>query len=165
MYNRANKVDVMDNELIERKRTKIASKKATLEKKELLLKALEGKLKTKKLIRLGNLVSKAGLENIDQSALFGALLEICDKMKDTNTYETWKQRGSEVLAIDKDINPQRLIITFVTEISPDIKKVLRDNRFRWNAFRREWHALGKKEAIETLLNAHNLEYHVEIVTD
>lgn len=128
----------------------LAKKKSRLNQKEKILKDKERKHRTRKLIELGGLISKAELEHLNEATLLGALLEIKEKLSN-ESINSWTLKGEKALQNDREINFQPLIISFETEPTLDIKNMLRENRFRWNAFRKEWYGHGKKDQMDQLL--------------
>ena len=153
----------MENEKILDRKKKIALKKARLERKEKSLMEMERKLRIRKLIELGSLVSKAGIEEMDIDTLFGSFLEIKEKSTNENVLKAWNEKGSQAFTFNKKNRLQRLIISFREDPPQETKNVLRDMRFRWYAFRREWYGIGKKEEIDQLLG--NVNANVEILKD
>ncbi len=71
--------------------------------------------RTRQLIELGGLIVKAGLVELtrdDRAALYGALLEIADVLKDPkgpNTLAIWRRRGRRAFgaeAVSRDRAPE-----------------------------------------------------------
>lgn len=153
----------MENEKILDRKKKIALKKARLERKEKSLMEMERKLRIRKLIELGSLVSKAGIEWMDIDTLFGAFLEIKEKSTNENVLKAWNEKGSQAFIFDQKNQSQRLIISFREDPPQETKNALRDMRFRWYAFRREWYGIGKKEEIEKILS--NDQANIEIAKE
>ncbi|MCB1106600.1 MAG: conjugal transfer protein TraD, partial [Chlamydiia bacterium] len=106
------------------------------------------KVRTRRLIELGGLVSKAGVEGLNNNALLGALLEIEGKMKEESTVKKWKDKGAAAFERDKAQNGEPLIVSFDAEPPREAKDKLRDLGLRWNRFRREWQGYAKKETLE-----------------
>lgn len=147
-------------ELIEKKE-KLAQKKAILEKREKLLKEKERKIRIKKLIRLGALVSKAGISDLSENVLFGALLELKEEVKNLSTLNRWEKNGAQAFEADMKNNPQQLVISFKQE-NPEAKTLLKERQFKRNSFRKEWYGYGKKEELEELLKKY--EVAVEVIS-
>ena len=129
----------------------LAQKIARLELKEKLIREKERKLKLKRLLELGDIVAKAEIDHLDVETLLGAFLEIKALSAKEERVEKWKAFGKESLDIDKVLNPQPLIVSFESELPMNIKIALRQKKFRWNQFRREWYGYGKKDDIEEFL--------------
>ena len=138
---------LMDLNLEEEKK-KLALKKSRIEAKEKRLKEKERKVRTRRLIELGGLVSKAGIEELNNNALLGALLDIKEKLKEESTVKKWKDKGAAAFEKDKAENGEALIVSFDAEPPREAKDILRNLGLRWNRFRREWQGYGKKDLLE-----------------
>ena len=144
----------MKTEKLIEKKEKLALKKAVLEKREKLLREKERKIRIRKLIRLGELASKAGIVEFNENILFGAFLEIKKEGQNTATLSRWEKDGANALEDDDKNNPQQLAISFKEE-SLEAKALLKDRQFKRNSFRKEWYGYGKKEELEELLKGYN----------
>ena len=78
--------------LLER-RKKLEQRKNRLKHLEATLKIQERKKRTRRLIELGGLVSKAQLENWNSNALLGGLLYLKEKETDTTQISLWARKG------------------------------------------------------------------------
>lgn len=136
---------------IESQRELIAQKKQRLEKKEKLLKEKERKLRTKKLIELGSLIEKAGLDKLHGTALFGALLEMRENSKNQQLVDTWHQKGKASIKSPSSASSTPLAISFHHHPPEDILKLLRSKSFKWNRFRKEWYGYGNKVELTKVL--------------
>jgi uncharacterized protein YaiL (DUF2058 family) len=80
---------------LEEKKKKLEQKKARMQLEETRLKLTERKARTRHLIEMGGLVTKAGLDDLPTNALYGALLSI---KKDLDTNENlvsgWIVKGA-----------------------------------------------------------------------
>lgn len=132
---------------------RLAQKFAKLEMKEKLIKEKERKLRTKRLIELGSIITSAGLDDLEKEILLGALLEIKNLSDKDEKINDWRVKGKEFLKTDEELNPQPLIISFASELPGEIKIALKQKKFKWNQFRNEWYGYGKKEDLEGFLNA------------
>lgn len=150
------------DKILERKQ-RIAAKKAGLEKKEQEMKTLERKARTRKLIELGNLISKADLEDTDPKILFGALQEIREKLSDEGVSKSWLEKGTRTLENHGKNSLERLIISFSSTPSIELKTALREKRFKWNPWRKEWYGTGKKEEMDKILSG--FDANVEIAKE
>ncbi|MFS8563948.1 MAG: conjugal transfer protein TraD [Rhabdochlamydiaceae bacterium] len=133
---------------------KLALKKAVLEKREKLLREKERKIRTRQLIRIGELALKAGIGEIHENILFGAFLEVKERSKNPSTLNKWDKDGTKALEVDKDHYPQQLAVSFKEE-SLEAKMLLKERQFRRNSFRKEWYGYGKKEELEELLKEYS----------
>ena len=135
-------------------REKIDQIKARLERKQKLITSKERKIKLKRVLELGDLIIRAGLENIESEILFGALLDIKDQSTNSATIKNWTTRGCEWL---KKNQRNRLIVSIKTEASENVKEVLKTRKFKWNAYRQEWYGVGHKEELLSVLGKENAE--------
>lgn len=133
---------------LEEEKKKLALKKSRIEAKEKRLKEKERKVRTRRLIELGGLVSKAGIEELNNNALLGALLDIKERLKQESTVKKWKDKGAVAFEKDKAQNGEALIVSFDAEPPREVKDKLRNLGLRWNRFRREWQGYGEKDLLE-----------------
>ena len=133
---------------LEGEKRKLALKKSRIEAREKRLKEKERKVRTRRLIELGGLVSKAGIEELNNNALLGALLDIKEKLNEESTVKKWKDKGAAAFEEDKAQNGEALIVSFDAEPPREAKDKLRNLGLRWNRFRREWQGYGKKDLLE-----------------
>ncbi|EKE09316.1 MAG: Conjugal transfer protein TraD [uncultured bacterium] len=75
------------------KRKKLEQRKNRVRQLDALLKIQERKQRTRHLIELGGLVSKAKLENWNTNALLGGLLSLKEKEHDPTQMNTWSHKG------------------------------------------------------------------------
>lgn len=133
---------------LEEEKKKIALKKSRIEAEEKQLKEKERKVRTRRLIELGELVSKAGIGELNNNTFLGALLDIKEKLKEESTVKKWRDQGVAAFEKDRDQNGEALIVSFNVEPPKEAKDKLKNMGFRWNRFRREWQGYGKKDLLE-----------------
>ena len=80
------------------KRKKLEQRKNRLKQFETNLKIQERKNRTRRLIELGGLVSKAQLENWNPNALLGGLLSLKEKETDTAQITLWTHKGGTIFS-------------------------------------------------------------------
>lgn len=141
----------MQNTVLEKQISELQEKKAKIARREKLLRLKERKLKTKKSIELGALVVKARLDQFDQTLLLGALLEIGERASEEAVRESWIKRAETFLRAQKQADDVRLIVSFSSPPSEEIKAVLKRLRFQRNEYRKEWYGRGRRDAIEKAL--------------
>ncbi len=90
--------------LIEKRKKYIEQQMNKLKEMQASLNVQERKRRTRRLIELGGLVSKAQLQDWDSNTLLGALLSIKDKEADQNQIEVWTQKGGTIFATEKTQN-------------------------------------------------------------
>ena len=138
------------NEL-EKKKEALKLKKSRIEHQERLLKLKERKNRTRILIEIGGVASKAGIDHLNTNTLLGAFLEIKEKEKDEGMLKRWTKKGAEAFDLDREKNGEPLIVTFNQEPEKKIKTQIRQEGLRWNRFRKEWQGFAKRSTIEKLL--------------
>lgn len=85
------------------KRKKLEQRKNRLKQLEASLSIQERKNRTRRLITLGGLVSKAQLEDWNANALLGALLFVKEKEVDASQMNEWIHKGEVAFSEDKGI--------------------------------------------------------------
>ncbi len=80
------------------KRKKLEQRKHRLKQLEQSLTNQERKDRTRRLIKLGGLVSKAHLDNWTANALLGALLFVKEKEQDPTQMNLWAHQGGAAFA-------------------------------------------------------------------
>jgi hypothetical protein len=75
------------------KRKKLEQRKNRIKQLETSLVIQERKNRTRRLIELGGLVSKAQLENWNSNALLGGLLSLKEREQDTSKMNVWGHKG------------------------------------------------------------------------
>ena len=133
---------------LEDEKKKLALKKSRIEAQEKRLKEKERKVRTRRLIELGGLISKAGVDELNNNALLGALLDIKERLKEESTIKKWKDKGAAAFEKDRAQNGEALIVSFDSEPPREAKDVLKKLGLRWNRFRREWQGYAKKDILE-----------------
>ncbi len=86
------------------KRKKLEQRKNRLKQLEATLSVQERKNRTRRLIALGGLVSKAKLEDWNANALLGALLFVKEKEVDASQMNEWIQKGGTAFSAEKEKN-------------------------------------------------------------
>ena len=83
------------------KRKKLEQRKNRLKQLDASLTMQERKQRTRRLIELGGLVSKAELDNWSANALLGALLSVKEQENNTVQMSEWGHKGGVAFAIKK----------------------------------------------------------------
>lgn len=84
--------------IIEKRKKYIDQRMNKLKKMRAFLNVQERKKRTRRLIELGDLVLKAGLQDWNSNTLYGALLSIKEKEEDKLQIEAWTHKGGVSLA-------------------------------------------------------------------
>jgi len=90
--------------LIEKRKKYIEQRMNKLKEMEASLNVQERKRRTRQLIALGGLVSKAQLQDWNSNTLLGALLSIKEKESDQLQIEAWAYRGGRSLNWESEKN-------------------------------------------------------------
>ena len=83
------------------KRKNLAQRKNRIKQAEASLKAQERKNRTRQLIMLGGLISKAKLEDWNANALLGGLLFLKERENDMDQMNDWIHRGGTAFSVEK----------------------------------------------------------------
>ena len=87
----------------------------------------------------GGLVTKAGLDYLPTSTLYGALLSIASSLEaDEAVKEQWTKIGKARLD-QEQTDKHAVILKFEQEPSNEIRKVIRNHGLKWNKLRCEWY--------------------------
>lgn len=141
--------------VLEAKKEKLAISKKRIEFQEKLLKEKERKIQVRKRIQIGSLLEKVGVDHLDKSTLIGALMEIKALSKNKKKVSEWRDQGDKYLNTDTNENLHSLLISFEGETDKEAVDILRQNKFKWNRFRKEWYGYGIKSEIESNLKKFN----------
>ena len=141
-------------------KVRLEQKKNRLIAEETRLKLKERKMRTRHLIEVGGLITKAGLDYLSTNTLYGALLSIASSLAANKVikYE-WTKIGKTKLD-QEQINKHAVILKFEQEPSSEIRKVVRNHGLKWNKLRTEWYGyVNDLDSLKVELNtaAHNLE--------
>ena len=120
-------------------KVRLEQKKNRLIAEETRLKLKERKMRTRHLIEVGGLVTKAGLDHLPTNTLYGALLSIAQDLE-TNLAikDEWTRIGKTKLD-QEQTNKHAVILKFEQEPSNEIRKIIRNHSLKWNKLRQEWY--------------------------
>lgn len=139
--------------LIEKRKKYIAQRINKLKEMEASLNVQERKRRTRRLIELGGLVSKAHLAHWDPNTLFGALLFIKEKEVDPLQLESWTHKGGSTFASEK-VQKSPVIVKFDTPPLDDVRTALKSLGLKWNSLRQEWEGYAEVEKLREFLKPH-----------
>lgn len=135
---------------VEEQKLRLEQKKNRLIAEETRLKLKERKMRTRHLIEVGGLVTKAGIDYLPTSTLYGALLSIASSLETNQTIkDQWTKAGQNKLD-EEQTNKHAIILKFEEEPSIEIRKSIREHGLRWNKLRLEWY--GYCDNINSLKN-------------
>lgn len=137
------------------KRKQLEQKKNRLKQLETSLNSQMRKKRTRKLIELGGLISKAKLEDWNSNSLFGALLSLKEKEHDAYQMDDWTYKGGAAFSDEKVSIPKSAVIVKFEEIPADeLKLSLKSLGLKWNALRQEWEGYVVLIDLRSLLAPH-----------
>ena len=147
---------------IAEQKVKLTQKKNRLIAEETRLKLLERKTRTRQLIELGGLVSKAGLAHLPTNTLYGALSSLTSSLE-TNPVikEQWTNIGKDKLE-QEPINKHAVILKFDTQPTTQLRQLIRNHGLKWNKLRSEWYGyVTNINALQLALSPY--PHHLEIL--
>ena len=139
----------MTSRLEEKKRKIDEQIEKNLLKKKMLLDR-EKRKRASKFSEIGKLAYQANIDKLEENILLGAFLEIANTANDENILK-WKNAAKKFSNTSSNDSNQVLCISFLEEPTLEIKKLLKERKFFWNRFRKEYHGKSKKSDIENLL--------------
>ena len=141
-----NKFDLAKKKLDEEKQ----KLKEKLSAKELRLKEKEKKHLFNKLIEIGKIAAKSNIDDIEKMTLLGAFLEINQKKDEQLVLENWRKKAEEFLKHSDQNDTVSLSIKFSSHPDKIILDKLKELKFKWNRFRKEFYGFGNKVEITQL---------------
>ena len=131
-------------------KVRLEQKKNRLIAEETRLKLKERKMRTRHLIEVGGLVTKAGLDYLPTNTLYGALLSIAKSLEaDEVVKEQWTKIGKTKLD-QEQTDKHAVILKFEQEPSSEIRTAVRNHGLKWNKLRYEWY--GYCNNVDSLKN-------------
>ena len=131
-------------------KVRLEQKKNRLVAEETRLKLKERKMRTRVLIEVGGLVTKAGLDYLPTNTLYGALLSIASSLEtDETVKEQWTKIGKARLD-QEQTDKHAVILKFEQEPSGEIRQAVRNHGLKWNKLRCEWY--GYCNNVDSLKN-------------
>lgn len=107
-------------------------------------------MRTRHLIEVGGLVTKAGLDYLPINTLYGALLSIAKSLEaDEAVKEQWTKIGKTKLD-QEQTDKHAVILKFEQEPSSEIRTAVRNHGLKWNKLRCEWY--GYCNNVDSLKN-------------
>lgn len=136
--------------ILERRRQRIAFEKSRLSHLKSHVKLMERKARTRRLIELGGLVAKAGLEEWDTNALYGVFLDAKEKERDKKRMKDWAHKGG--VAFSKENHEKSpVIVKFESKPNEEIRTKIRELGLKWNAMRGEWQGYVELRSLGAIL--------------
>ena len=141
-------------------KVRLEQKKNRLLAEETRLKLKERKMRTRHLIEVGGLVTKAGLDYLPTNTLYGALLSITASLDANQTIkDEWTKIGKTKLDQEQS-NKYAVILKFEQEPSSEIRKSVREHGLKWNNLRCKWYGfIFNVDSLKNDLGA--IQYQIE----
>ena len=155
----------MNEDMLQLKRLTLAQRMNRLKEQEARIKNIERKTRTKRLIEIGWLVAKANLDSLTSNELYGALLEISDKAKDTTKIKVWEEKGGKTFFRETKQNGEPIIVKFTEKPDNETRKILREHGLKWNSLRQEWEGIADYLAIKSMVENINGSIRKLVPTD
>ena len=141
-------------------KARLEQKKNRLIAEETRLKLKERKMRTRHLIEVGGLVTKAGLDYLPTNTLYGALLSIASSLETNQVIkDEWTKIGKTKLD-QEQTNKHAVILKFEQEPNNEIRQAVRNHGLKWNKLRTEWYGyVNDLDSLKVEISpaAHNLE--------
>jgi hypothetical protein len=124
---------------------KAAQRKARAGQEESRLKKLQRNERTRRLIKLGGLAVKAGIDELPANALYACFLRIAKDAQDVRAVAAWEREGAKHFQREADARVVA-VAKFGDKTAPEVAASLRALGFRWNRYLGQWE--GKVEWAE-----------------
>lgn len=139
--------------LIEKRKKSIEQRMNKLKEMEASLNVQERKRRTRKLIELGGLVSKAQLEDWNSNTLLGALLFLKENESNQQQINAWTHKGGSTFASEK-VQKTPVIVKFKAQPGAEVRTTLKSLGLKWNALRKEWEGYAHILKLKAFLEPH-----------
>lgn len=130
--------------------------KARLANVEAKLKLAERKARTRRLLKIGELAEKVGMMEMDEKAVYGALLTL--DIDNEKLVRQWATEGAAALEREKlaeDEGKQPVVLNLRAEIDRDATAELRAAGFRFNRVLRHWEGFSRLDDAEDLADRYD----------
>ena len=141
-------------------KVRLEQKKNRLIAEETRLKLKERKMRTRHLIEVGGLVTKAGLDYLPTNTLYGALLSIASSLETNQVIKEQSTKIGKTKLDQEQTTKHAVILKFEQEPNSEIRQAVRNHGLKWNKLRTEWYGyVNDLDSLKVELNtaAHNLE--------
>lgn len=137
--------------------SRLEQQRAKLAEQEAKLKADERKQRTRRLVEAGTLVERAGLIDLEDAALFGALLSLAGSAGDKTKVAEWVKAGKAALDRETkagDAAKEPLTATFPAPLPTAFSTRLRAAGLRWNKLLQHWEGFVDPDTVAGLAAEH-----------
>ncbi|TAL01126.1 MAG: hypothetical protein EPO08_11465 [Rhodospirillaceae bacterium] len=113
------------------------ARKLRAEQETAKLKKQQIKARTRRLIEIGGLAVKAGIDELASTALYDRFLSIATESQDKAKVTLWERAGSRHFQREEDARVVA-IARFPGKVDMDVSQQLRAHGFRFNRFLTQW---------------------------
>lgn len=145
--------------ILEKQKAALEEWKQKIKKKEKAIKEREKREYKKMATELGFLVIKAGLSKLSKDTIYGALLEISEKINDEKTLKQWNEKARNFNVSHRCL----LILKFDSPPSEKIREIIKSYDFKFNDRRGEYFGNGEKDHLEKIFNEEKCECTIKTV--
>lgn len=138
--------------------TRLEEQKARLARDEAKLKADLSRQRTRRWVEAGTLVERAGLLDLDDAALYGALLSLAMDRDDPARIAEWSRRGQLAFDHERGQNErgrEPLTVAFPAPLPTPFSTRLRAVGLRFNKRLQHWEGLADRDAVAALATEQN----------
>lgn len=132
--------------------SRLEQQRAKLAEQEAKLRADERKQRTRRLVEAGTLIERAGLLDLEETALYGGLLSLAVDAGDRAKIAEWSKAGKSALyeATADGAAGEALTVTFPAPLPTPYATRLRGAGLRWNKFLEHWEGHANHDAVVEL---------------
>jgi hypothetical protein len=150
---RKTEILVMARTSLAERMSRLEQQRAKLAEQEAKLKADERKQRTRRLVEAGTLVERAGLLDLEETALYGGLLSLAADAGDRAKIAGWTKVGKTALdkeTVGKDAPHEPLTVIFPAPLPTPFATRLRGAGLRWNKVLNHWEGLADHDTVAAL---------------
>ena len=140
--------------LIDKRKKALQQKKEKLKQVEASLNAQARKNRTRKLIEIGGLAAKAGLEDWSSNSLLGAFLFLKEHESEKELMDDWAYKGGASFSQEK-VKKSPVIVKFESSPNEDVRTALKEAGLKWNSLRKEWEGYVNISDLKNLTAPYN----------
>jgi hypothetical protein len=133
--------------------------KSYIEAKRKEIKKREQRITQKRFLEIGRLAYRTNISKMDDESLLGAFIELQEKAEDPANIDMWKSKAAAIRSVEEK---KRMPLSVCFKETPplEIKALLKELKFKWNSFRKEYYGYGEKSGIIDLLKNYQVEIEV-----
>ena len=133
---------------VEIKKVKLEEAKQKIILQERLIKEIEKKKRAKNFSEVGRIAFKADIDEIDKNVMFGAFLEISEKIKNGNSLEDWKEKAKSFIEANEQKQQVGFSVIFSKEPNVEERQIMKNLGFKWNRIRKEFYGYSDLKTLQ-----------------